>query len=77
MSTAVLGSVAEAIDRAVAKLDVERLHREYWDQNQFVVIPQFLPREFVEATLVPQAQGVKGQLNRNYIPGHKKGGSVR
>src|SRR5262245_34698067 len=76
MSTAVLSSVAEAIDQAVAKLDVERLHRDYWEQNEFVVIPQFLPREFVEATLVPQAQGVKGDLNRNYIPGHKKGGSV-
>src|SRR5215813_13431333 len=76
MSTAVLSSVAEATDQAVAKLDVERVRRDYWDQNEFVVIPQFLSREFVEATLVPQAQGVKGQLNRNYIPGHKKGGSV-
>src|SRR5215472_1754740 len=76
MSTAVLSSVAEATDQAVAKLDVERFLREYWDQNEFVVIPQFLSREFVEATLVPEAQGVKGQLNRNYIPGHKKGGSV-
>ena len=68
--------VAEAVDRAVAGLDIERLHREYWDQNEFLVIRQFLPREFVEATLVPQAQGVKPELNRNYIPGHKKGGSV-
>ena len=76
MSAAVLGSVAEATEQAVARLDVERLHRVYWEQNEFVVIPQFLPREFVEATLVPQAQGVKHRLNRNYIPGHKKGGSV-
>ena len=76
MSTALLMTVAEATAQAVGKLDVDRLHREYWDQNEFVVIPQFLPRDFVEATLVPQAQGVKGHLNRNYIPGHKKGGSV-
>jgi hypothetical protein len=76
MSTALLMTVAEATAQAVGKLDVDRLHREYWDQNEFVVIPQFLPRDFVEATLVPQAQDVKGQLNRNYIPGHKKGGSV-
>lgn len=68
--------VAEAVERAVAGLDVERLRREYWDQNEFLVIKQFLPRAFVEDTLVPQAQGVKGELNRNYIPGHKKGGSV-
>ena len=48
-------TVAEATAQAVGKLDVDRLHREYWDQNEFVVIPQFLPRD-VEATLVPQAQ---------------------
>ena len=68
--------VIEAVDRAVAALDVERLHREYWDQNEFLVIKQFLPRAFVEEMLVPQAQGLKVDLNRNYIPGHKKGGSV-
>jgi len=76
MITAVLGSVAEATEQAIARLDVDRLSRDYWEQNEFIVIPQFLPRDFVEATLVPQAQGVKHQLNRNYIPGHKKGGSV-
>lgn len=70
------GTVAEAVELAVAHLDVERLHREYWDQNEFLFLPQFLSREVVEACLVPQAQGVKGELNRNYIPGHKKGGSV-
>ncbi|HJT22771.1 MAG TPA: 2OG-Fe(II) oxygenase [Nitrospira sp.] len=73
---AVTESVSEAVDRAVARLDFERVHREYWDQNEFVFIPQFLDRSLVEEVLVPQAQGVKGELNRNYIPGHKKGGSV-
>jgi hypothetical protein len=68
--------VTEAVDRAVAALDIDRLHREYWDQDEFLVIKQFLPRELVEEILVPLAQGVKSDLNRNYIPGHKKGGSV-
>jgi hypothetical protein len=48
METAVTAKVSEAVDRAVAALDVERLHREYWDQNEFLVIKQFLPRAFVE-----------------------------
>lgn len=68
--------VTDAVERTVASLDVERLRREYWDQNEFLVIKQFLPRSFVESTLVPHAQTVKADLNRNYIPGHKKGGSV-
>ncbi len=76
MSAAVSSPVSEATDQALARLDVDRLHREYWEQNEFLFIPQFLPRAFVETTLVPQAQGVKGDLNRNFIPGHKKGGSV-
>lgn len=76
MSTMVSSMVTDAIERAVAQLDFDRVHREYWDQNEFLYIPQFLPRDFVEASFVPQAQGVKEDLNRNYIPGHKKGGSV-
>ncbi|BFU95274.1 MAG: putative 2-oxoglutarate-Fe(II) oxygenase superfamily [Nitrospira sp.] len=76
MMTPTLSAIGEAVDQAVARLDFERLHREYWEQDEFLVIPQFLDRALVEEWLVPQAQGVKGDLNRNYIPGHKKGGSV-
>jgi len=74
--TSLTTDLTEAVERAVNTLDFERLHREYWDQNEFLVIPQFLSRSVVEEHLVPQAQGVKSELNRNYIPGHKKGGSV-
>ncbi len=76
MSTATASQVAEAVRQAVSRLDFDRVSREYWAQNEFVFIPQFLDRATVERLLVPQAQGVKGELNRNYIPGHKKGGSV-
>ena len=76
MQTATMSSVADAVEQAVSALDVDRLSREYWEQNEFLFVKQFLPRSFVEEALVPQAQGVKQDLNRNYIPGHKKGGSV-
>ena len=76
MNQSMVGSLAEAVDEAVKRLDLDRLSREYWDQNEFLFVPQFLPRSVVEESLVPQAQGVKSELNRNYIPGHKKGGSV-
>jgi hypothetical protein len=76
MQMATLTSVSETVDQAVAALDMERLAREYWEQNEFLFVKQFLPRAFVEEMLVPQAQGLKPDLNRNYIPGHKKGGSV-
>ena len=73
---AVMGSVAEAVGQAVAALDFAQVHRRYWEQNEFLYLPEFLPRAVVEELLVPQAQSVKSDLNRNYIPGHKKGGSV-
>ena len=76
MEAQVALNVSEAVDQAVERLNFDELHRDYWEQNEFVVIPQFLSRDFVETMLVPQAQGVKPRLNRNYIPGHKKGGSV-
>ncbi len=76
MSTMASGVLTDKIEEAIAHLDFDRLHREYWEQNEFLYIPQFLPRDLVDACLVPQAQGVKKDLNRNYIPGHKKGGSV-
>ena len=69
-------TISESVERAVAALDFERIKREYWDQNEFVFLKGFLPREAVEEYLVSQAYRLKPELNRNYIPGHKKGGSV-
>lgn len=69
-------AVSEAVEQAVTALDFERLREEYWDQNEFLVIPGFLPRSVVEEALVPQVQRLKPELNRNYLPWHKKGGSV-
>jgi hypothetical protein len=68
--------VSEVVDQAVATLDFDRLQQKYWDQNEFLYIPGFLPHDLVETCLVPEAQRLKSDLNRNYIPGHKKGGSV-
>lgn len=68
-------SVALEIERAVAALDEARLQREYWDQDEFLFLPQFLPAAVVERLLEDVARLEPG-LNRNYIPRHKKGGSV-
>lgn len=64
------------IERAIRALDVEEARQTYWQQGEFLFMKEFLPREVVEQYLVPQAQAAKPHLNRNYLPGHKKGGSV-
>ncbi|HKW86848.1 MAG TPA: 2OG-Fe(II) oxygenase, partial [Nitrospiraceae bacterium] len=69
-------SLSETIEQAVAALDFERIRKDYWEQNEFVVIENFLPQAIVEEFLIPRAEHLKPKLNRNYIPGRKKGGSV-
>ena len=68
-------AIAEEVDAAVARLDVARLGREYWAQDEFLLIPAFLPRATVGA-LLDDVRRLEPGLNRNYIPRHKKGGSV-
>src|SRR5256886_16921884 len=70
-------TISETVERAVAACDFERIKRGYWDQNEFVFLKGFLPREAVEEQLGPPANRLKPELNRNYISGHKKGGSGR
>ena len=68
--------MTQAIQEALAGLNVEQAYQAYWDQNEFLCLPRFIPEAVIEACLVPPVERLKPQLNRNYIPGHKKGGSV-
>lgn len=76
MITTSATEVSAAIQQAISALDFERIRQEYWSQNEFICIPGFLPQDVIERNLVPSTRELKAQLNRNYIPGHKKGGSV-
>lgn len=63
------------IDAALDRLDASRLAREYWAQDELLLIPEFLPAAAVDALLDDLRRRELG-LNRNYVPRHKKGGSV-
>jgi hypothetical protein len=45
------------------------------EQGAFLYLEQFLPPE-VTASLIAGTRAVEGVVNRNYLPGHKQGGSV-
>ncbi|MGE5850541.1 MAG: 2OG-Fe(II) oxygenase [Candidatus Methylomirabilota bacterium] len=68
--------LSAGIQQAVSGLDFGKTHGEYWEQNECVFVERFLPADLVEATLVPEVQRLRPQVHRNYIPGHKKGGSI-
>ena len=57
------------------KLDASALRTEFVRQGAFIHIAEFLPPE-VTAQLVAAVAAVEPVVNRNYLPGHKQGGSV-
>ena len=68
-------AVAAEIDGALDRLDAARLAQEYWAQDEFLFIEGFLPPAAIEI-LLDDVRRLEPGLNRNYIPRHKKGGSV-
>jgi len=66
-------------DRAIAlrlrALDMESLRRDFAEQGSFLYLQDFLPPD-ITARLVAAVAAVSGAVNRNYLPGHKQGGSV-
>ena len=67
--------IAREIERAVSALDVDGLRRTYWEQDEFIHLEQWLPAP-VLTRMVAEVERVRPQIHRNYIPRHKKGGSV-
>ena len=70
------GTGAEpALASRLASLDLEGLRGEYRRQGSFVYVENFLPAE-ITARLIEGVAAVDSSVNRNYLPGHKQGGSV-
>ena len=59
----------------LAALQTPRLRGEYGEQGSFLYIEDFLPRDYTER-LIAAVHDVMPAVNRNYLPGHKAGGSV-
>jgi len=57
------------------RLDLPALQRKYREQGSFVFVPDFLPGE-LRAQLAECVDRTETAINRNYLPGHKQGGSV-
>ncbi|WP_269502483.1 HalD/BesD family halogenase [Burkholderia sp. IMCC1007] len=66
-------------DRTVAdcvgRLDLDHLRGDYTRQGSFLYLDTFLPPN-AYAKLADAARALQPGLNRNYLPGHKQGGSV-
>ncbi|MDB6087690.1 MAG: 2OG-Fe(II) oxygenase [Gammaproteobacteria bacterium] len=59
----------------LGRIDVPPLSREFVEQGRFLYLSDFLSAD-VTAQLIAAVAAVKAEVNRNYLPGHKQGGSV-
>jgi phosphatidylglycerophosphate synthase len=70
---------ASMVDQSMAArlggLHAGGLRQRYTAQGSFLFLPEFLPAE-ITAQLVAAVDAVAASVNRNYLPGHKQGGSV-
>jgi hypothetical protein len=63
------------MDVSLGTFDLPALRREFASQGAFLFIREFLTPE-TTARLIAAVAAVKASINRNYLPGHKQGGSV-
>ncbi|GJL52109.1 MAG: hypothetical protein NPIRA01_33360 [Nitrospirales bacterium] len=71
----VTSNMKEEISDAIIRQDEQSLTHEYQEQGEFLALDSFLSQEAIH-DLMQEVEHVRPQLNRNFIPGHKKGGSV-
>jgi hypothetical protein len=68
-------SADAAIAARLSRFDMSALRHRYTQQGAFLYVEQFLAPE-VTAQLVSAVAAVEARVHRNYLPGHKQGGSV-
>jgi hypothetical protein len=64
-----------ALAARLADYDLHSLQREYAERGAFLHMGDFLTSD-ITAQLVAAVENVKSSVHRNYLPGHKQGGSV-
>ena len=67
--------VEDHLNRTVAGVDVEQSGRTYWEQNECLILDRFIPKKIVWPCLT-EVELLRKNIFRNYVPGHKQGGSV-
>lgn len=68
-------ALSDALERRTAALDCAQLRSEFERQGEFIAIENFLPEELLKSMLATLPL-LEPQVHRNFIPGHKKGGSI-
>ncbi len=71
----VLPRIEDEVQQAVKKHPVKDLVKDYQNQGEFLALENFLPQHVIDS-FIEEVQQIRGHVNRNFIPSHKKGGSI-
>lgn len=63
------------IHQAVVHHPADAVRPRYHAQGEFLAIDQFLPQGVIDQFMM-EVDALRPQINRNFIPTHKKGGSI-
>jgi hypothetical protein len=64
------------LQQRVASLNFDQLKAKFIEQDEFIVVENFLEPDLVKELLLPKVMALKPQIHRNYVPFKKAGGSV-
>lgn len=67
--------VEDTLSHTLEKVDIKQLGRTYWEQNECLILDRFIPKKLVNPCLT-EVELLRKNIFRNYVPGHKQGGSV-
>lgn len=67
--------VDQSLQQAIDPINLESACNRYWEQNEFLLLERFVPANLLDDLLL-DVEELRSDINRNYVPVHKKGGSV-
>jgi hypothetical protein len=75
MSPTSINSVEQQVTDIVSTVNIDDWSHQYWEQGEFLALEHLMPKSLVEEFML-EVDSVRPKINRNFIPKHKKGGSV-
>ncbi len=75
MSQSIKNTIGQQVTDTMSKGNIEEWSRQYWEQGEFLALEHLLPPSLIEQ-FMREVEDVRPKINRNFIPKHKKGGSV-
>jgi len=68
-------AIDQQLTDLVSTFELEEWKKRYWEQGEFLNREQVISPAILDA-FMEEVDSVRSRINRNFIPGHKKGGSV-